>query len=106
MSDKENEVVKYNNEISIKEAEFNKKVDELKNEIEKGDWEEIVDVMEIYGKYGPNVVQKVKNDEIYNAAKNLLKNMSEEEIGYVLQDEGFKMRLGDNYAKLIQELSK
>ena len=62
--------------------------------------------MDIYGKYGPNVVQKVKNDEIYNAAKNLLKNMSEEEIGYVLQDEGFKMRLGDNYAKLIQELSK
>ena len=106
LSDKENEVVKYNNEISIKEAEFNKKVDELKNEIEKGDWEEIVDVMEIYGKYGPNVVQKVKNDEIYNAAKNLLKNMSDEEIGYVLQDEGFKMRLGDNYAKLIQELSK
>ncbi len=105
LSEKENEVVKYNNEISIKEAEFNKDVDELKNEIAKSNWEDVVDVMEIYGKYGQNVVNKVKSDEIYNEAKKLLKNLSKDEIAYVLQDEGFKLRLGDNYAKLIEELS-
>lgn len=105
LSEKENEVVKYNNEIAIKEAEFNKDVDELKNEIAKSNWEDVVDVMEIYGKYGQNVVNKVKSDEIYNEAKKLLKNLSKDEIAYVLQDESFKLRLGDNYAKLVEELS-
>lgn len=105
LSEKQNEVIKYNNEIAIKEAEFNKDVDELKNEISKSSWEDTNDIINIYGKYGQNVIQKVKNDEIYETAKSMLRNLSTEEVQYILADAGFKSRLGDNYSKLIKELS-
>lgn len=103
LNKKEQEVIEYNNEIALKEAEYNKKVDELKNELENTNWENSVDLINLYGKYGAYVVEKVKNDEIYNTAKNLLSNLSEDQILAVLNDEGFKKRLGDNYEKLVSE---
>ena len=105
LNEKQKEVIEYNNEIALKEAEFNKDVDELKNELANTDWDKATDLVELYGKYGPNVVEKVRADEVYNTAKTLLNNLSANEIQVVLNDEGFKKRLGTNYEKLVLEFS-
>lgn len=107
LADKEAEVIKYNNEIALKEAEFNKDVDELKNEISKSTWEDTTDLIDIYGKYGQNVVNKVKNDDIYNTAREYLKSLSQAEVLAILADQDFKHKLGEsNFEKILNEFGK
>lgn len=106
LSEREAEVIKYNNEIALKEANFNKEVDELKNKLGSASWEDAIDMVKLYGEYGPNVVNRVKSDEIYNSVKDYFKNLTREEILYIMSDADFKKKLGDNYTKLVNEYTK
>ncbi len=60
LNKKESEVIKYNNEIALKEAEYNKKIDELKNELAKSNREDATKQVDLYGKYGSKIVEKAK----------------------------------------------
>lgn len=103
LNKKESEVIKYNNEIALKEAEYNKKIDELKNELAKSNREDATKQVDLYGKYGSKIVEKAKNDEIYNTVKYYLNTLSADEIKSVLEDEDFKRRMGSNYEKIYEE---
>lgn len=105
LNKKEAEVIEYNNEISLQEAKFNKDVDELASELNKSNINEVYDLIDLYGKYGQNVVEKVKSDQLYNTAKQFLSGLTKEEISLVLQDEAFKQKVGSVYDKLVLEFS-
>ena len=105
LNKKQNEVIEYNNEIALKEAEFNKSVDKLNAEIEQAKKDGATDLTTIYGEYGPNVVEKVKSDQVYNAAKELLNNFSADEIKWILADDKFKNIMGENYNKIYEEFA-
>ena len=105
LNKKQNEVIKYNNEIVLKEAEFNKSVDDLNAKLEQAKKDGAIDLTKIYGEYGQNVIEKVKSDQIYNMAKEMLHNLELDEINWVLSDTKFKSLLGDNYIKIIEEFA-
>lgn len=105
LNNKQSEVTKYNNEIALKEAEFNKDVDELKSKLEQAEKDGATNLVEIYGKYGQNIVEKVKADQLYSTAKQMLYNLSADEIKWILADNEFKKRMGSNYIKLLEEFS-
>lgn len=105
LKEKETEVAKYNNEIALKEAEFNKDLSELKNELENVDWSKGVDMLEIYGKYGSNIVSKFMQDNLYNETKNFLNGLSKEEALELLNDEVIKAKLGNLHEVLLKEFS-
>lgn len=104
---KNEEITKYNNEISLKEAEFNKELSELKNKLKNDNFDNDIDIAKIYGEYGQNVINRIKQDEIYNTTKNALGALSREEAIEMLNNPELKSALGeDNYKKLFAELSK
>lgn len=105
LNKKQNEVIEYNNEIALKEAEFNKSVDKLNAEIEQAKKDGATDLTKLYGEYGPNVVEKVKSDQIYNTAKQLLNSLSADEVKWILADDKFKIIIGDNYSKIYEEFA-
>ena len=104
LAKKEQEVQKYNNEIALKEAEFNKDVDELRKKIEDDNYNKSVDLVNLYGKYGSGVVEKVKQDELVRVAKQFILSLSNSEREELLADETFKNKMGANYTKLLKEL--
>lgn len=106
LNKKEQEVIKYNNEIALKEAEFNKDLSELKQKMENNNFDNSLDISEIYGKYGSGVLDKVKQDQLVNTAKQFLLSLPENEQKELLNDEIFKNKMGSSLNKLISELNK
>lgn len=105
LQEKEMEVTKYNNEIALKEAEFNKNLAKMKSDLENTDWNKGVDMLDIYGKYGSNIVSKYVQDSLYNETKNFLQGLSKEEALELLNDEAVKASLGNLYNILVKEFS-
>ena len=99
----EAEVIKYNNEIALKEAEFNKDVDELSNKINSSNFDDAESLTKLYGEYGQNIVEKVKQDQLYNVAYNYLKDLTKNEIDVILADDNFKTKMGVNYEKIVKD---
>lgn len=96
-------IIEYNNEIALKEAEFNKKLAELQEELQKSNFNKNTDLIEIYGKYGSNIVQKYIQDSMFNATKSLLSDLSKEEILELLEDQNIKTALGPILERILKE---
>lgn len=60
--------------------------------------------MNLYGKYGTLVVEKYKNNKMYNTALNYFSNFSNEKALYLLEgNPEFKTLLGEaTYNKLLE----
>lgn len=97
-------VIKYNNEIAEKEAEFNQSLTKLEQDIKDSEWDKEIDAMNLYGKYGTLVVEKYKNNKMYNTALNYFSNFSNEKALYLLEgNPEFKTLLGEaTYNKLLE----
>ena len=98
------QITKYNNEIALKEAEYNQKLVELKNDMENQRFDNETDILDIYGKYGSGVVAKVVQDSLYDAMKKQLAGLSKQEIAELINDPNVKSMLGNNvYSVLVKE---
>ncbi len=97
--------MEYNNEIALKEAEFNKKLAELNNELSNTDFEKGTTMLDLMGKYGSNIVNKYVSDNVYQATKKYLSKLSKAEALEVLQDQKVKASLGSMYETLLKEFS-
>ena len=106
LSKTEQEVIKYNNDIALKEAEYNKEISELKQKFENDSFDSSLDLAELYGKYGSGVIEKVKQDQLLLVAKQYLLSLPSSEQQELLNDQEFKNKLGSSYNKLISELNR
>ncbi len=106
LSKTEQEVIKYNNDIALKEAEYNKEISELKQKFENDSFDSSLDLAELYGKYGSGVIEKVKQDQLLLVAKQYLLSLPSSEQQELLNDQEFKNKLGSFYNKLISELNR
>ena len=106
--DKQEEVLKYNNEIAEKEAEYNKKYAELEEEIKNSNFDKEQDLMEYAGKYGVNMIQKYKETQIYNKAVSYLDSMDKNiALNELMNNATLRDLLGSsNVSKLIEKYSK
>jgi hypothetical protein len=102
----EEEILKYNNEIAIKEAQFNNDLTKLQKELEDSDWDKNIDLVDIYGKYGSNVVSKIKQENILSATKQYLNGLSKQEALEIINDKDIKLALGSLYDILLKEYTK
>ena len=106
LSKTEQEVIKYNNDIALKEAEYNKEISELKQKFENDSFDSSLDLAELYGKYGSGVIEKVKQEQLLLVAKQYLLSLPSSEQQELLNDQEFKNKLGSSYNKLISELNR
>ncbi len=84
--EKQNEVVKYNNQIAEKEAQYKLKYEQLEQDLKNDAWDKEKDLMNITTKYGSNAVQKYKQNQIYNMVDEYLASLSKEEAIKILEN--------------------
>lgn len=77
---KQNEVLKYNNEIAVKEDEYNRKYADMVQEIKNKNWSKEKDLLELANKYGYDSVAKYKNSQIVDKAKKFFQSYDKQEI--------------------------
>lgn len=96
--EKEQKIIKYNNEIKQIEAKHQQEQDEQ-------NFNNITNLAEIYAKYGTGVVDEIKNGQKYVVAKQFFENMSKEDALSELENNAmYKSRLGSYYLKLLNEI--
>lgn len=104
LRDAQADVIKYNNEISEKEAGYLKSISELENEINQSNWEKEKDVAELIADYGITVVDRVRNNQLLNTAKSYFSGLSKKEAAELITTypEIVKL-LGDaNYKEILK----
>lgn len=84
--EKQNEVIKYNNQIAEKEAQYKLKYEQLEQDLKNDAWDKEKDLMNITTKYGSNAVQKYKQNQIYNMVDEYLASLSKEEAIKILEN--------------------
>jgi len=106
--DKQNEVIKYNNEIIEKEKKFEEEYAKMQEDINKNNWNKEKDLLNYAGKYGTNMIEKYKSNQIYNIAKDYLSSIDKNIALSTLQNNTELINLigQDNYNKLLAELNK
>lgn len=100
---RQNEVLKYNNQIAEKEEEYNRKYAELEAELKEANWDKEKDLMDYAGKYGVNMISKYKETQVYNKAQEYLDSVDRDTALYELRtNETLRSLLGENnISKLI-----
>ena len=83
--DKQTEITKYNNQIAEKEANFDLKYQELVNTMNKENWNQNMDMLDMSAEYGSNVLEKYKQNQIYNIVDNYLAGLSKAEAKALLE---------------------
>ena len=83
--DKQTEITKYNNQIAEKEANFDLKYQELVNTMNKENWNQNMDMLDMSAEYGSNVLEKYKQNQIYNIVDNYLAGLSKAEAKTLLE---------------------
>jgi len=106
--DKQEKVIKYNNEITEKEKEYEQDYKKLEEELRQSNWDKELDLMAYAGKYGTNMLEKYKTTQVYNIAKDYLKTLdSAVAISTLQNSQELKKLLGEeNITKLLTELNK
>ena len=104
LKDAQAEVIKYNNQIAEKEAEYLKDVAELEQKLNDSNWEKEMDVAEMIAKYGSTVVDKIKQKKLLSAAQEFFAGMSKKDSAMILTTyPEIKQLLGeDNYNQIVK----
>lgn len=96
LKEQEQSVIKYNNEIAEKEAEYKRKKQQ-----------EALDYAEYVGKYGLGTIEMMKSNEKYKLAREYFLSIpSGEAIKELQGDSSYINQLGTYYYKLLEELKK
>ena len=104
LKDAQAEVIKYNNQIAEKEAEYLKDVAELEQKLNDSNWEKEMDVAEMIAKYGSTVVDKIKQKKLLSAAQEFFAGMSKKDSAMILTTyPEIKQLLGEeNYNQIVK----
>ncbi len=108
LMNQQQQVLKYNNEIAAKEADYNKKYVELQNELNKSNWDIEKDLMDYAGRYGVNMIQKYKDAQIYSLAEKYFDSIDKDyTIDQLNNNDSLRKLLGkENISKLMQKYTK
>ncbi|MBE5734879.1 MAG: hypothetical protein E7361_00275 [Clostridiales bacterium] len=104
---KQEEVIKYNNEIAEKENEYNTKYAQLLEDLQQSNWDKEKELMEYAGKYGVNMLSNYKATQKYNIAEKYLDNISSADAVHLLKNNAeLRELLGNsNIDKLLKKYS-
>ena len=98
LAEKQENIIKYNNQIKELQAKHQKEQDET-------NFNNLKDLAGIYAKYGTGVVDEIKNNQKYQVAKEYFKNMSNGDAVLELESNpNYKTQLGSYYNRLLKEL--
>jgi len=103
LANRQAEVLEYNNQIALREAQFNVDLERLQNDLNSSNWRQATDIVELYARYGQNAVNRVISDSVMNASQTFLRGLTNEEARAVLQDENVRAALGNNHAALLAQ---
>ena len=96
LQQQEESVIKYNNEIAEKEAEYKRKKQQ-----------EALDYAEYVGKYGLGTIEMMKSNEKYKLAREYFLTLPKSEaIKELEEDSSYINQLGTYYYKLLNELKQ
>ncbi len=80
----QNDIIKYNNQITEAENNFNLKYAELEKTLQNSNWDKEVDLIELSGKFGVNVIERYKQNQMFSIISNQLHSANEEEKSAIL----------------------
>ncbi len=105
---KQEKVIKYNNEIAEKEAEYEQSYAKLVEDMKNKNWSKEQDVLDYVTQYGEPALTKYRQTQIYNIANEYLKTLDKESAMAMLNSNSeLHTLLGEsNITKLLKELSK
>ena len=104
LKEKQEEIIKYNNEIAKSEEDYKIKYENLKNDMADSNFDKDVDLVELYAKYGTNAVNKYRESLVYEAVKDYLLTVTKTEAKhYLVNNKNIKEQLGTYYNQLLKE---
>lgn len=102
LENKQNKIIEYNNEIEEKEAKFNLDYKKLEEELKEADWSKQTDIMEITGKYGSNVLERYKTNQVITLLDDYFAGKSLSVINYELKyNASLREALGKYYDSVV-----
>jgi len=105
--EKEAEVIKYNNQIAEKEAEYAQKLSEAEKDNYQAEWERQLKLAEYQSKYGKLPSADLVAIEKYNLALTYFNNLPKTEALAELESNPLlKQQLGEHYFELYNKISK
>lgn len=100
----QNEIIKYNNQISEAENNFNLKYAQLEKSLQDANWDKEIDFIELSAKYGINVVERYKQNQMYSIISNHLHSATPEEKFAILNSPEIASMLNqEQLDKLIKQ---
>lgn len=103
---KQDQITKYNNTIEQKEEEYRLKYLKLEQEVKDKNFKNELDIVKLIGKYGPTIVNKYKQNLMYNEIKQYLVNFSNEDaLNFLNKNSNLKSSMGNYYDLLLKDYS-
>lgn len=99
------EAEKYNNTVAEKEAEYEKALEERREELERREWERLARLAEIKNRQGESALKSMKQKEILSATKEFFDGLSPADaLALFLSDTGMQSVLGEDYVWFLNYL--
>ena len=99
------EAEKYNNTVAEKEAEYEKALEERREELERREWERLARLAEIKNRQGESALKSMKQKEILSATKEFFDGLSPADaLSLFLSDTGMQSVLGEDYVWFLNYL--
>ena len=99
------EAEKDNNTVAEKEAEYEKALEERREELERREWERLARLAEIKNRQGESALKSMKQKEILSATKEFFDGLSPADaLSLFLSDTGMQSVLGEDYVWFLNYL--
>ncbi|MBE5738286.1 MAG: hypothetical protein E7354_00925 [Clostridiales bacterium] len=105
-SKKQQEIIKYNNDISEKEKEYQDKYNSLVADIQNKNISNATKQSELLSKYGSKVISNYTKNQIFNVLDNYLANKSKSDRISILSSDSIKDALGSFYEEAYKKYSE
>lgn len=108
LTKKQQDVIKYNNEIAEKEAKYNDGIIEKNNDVANKNLSNSLNIAKFIEEYGVGGLNQLKVSEKYDTIMNYLNGLSKEDALNDIQAKGdfYKDQLGDKYYQILALLNK
>ncbi len=108
LTKKQQDVIKYNNEIAEKEAKYNDSLVEKNNEVKNKNLDNSLNIAKYIEEYGVAGLNQLKLSEKYDTVMEYLNGLSKEDALSDIQSKAdfYKDQLGDKYYQILALLNK
>ena len=104
---KQNEVIKYNNQISEKESKYKQDYDEFVADIEDKNRDNNKSLVDLVAKYGSNVVSAYRKNQIFEAVDSFFEGVDRAKVIEILNtNDNLKSALGSLYQDVVERYKK